>query len=533
MLGRSRFRVGTRILTLVAVLVIPLSYLGGGPATASTGTVLRTLSQGPGNGRAIALDPAQGDLYYTDSGDPHIYVIDTSGHPVRTLLPHDAAGGLATYGALSWQPMASGGVLWGGRYDGTGGVDRINPLTGATVSAFTFAFPPGDSCYSQPSGSIDGLAFDTSDQTLWIGDDAARVFFHVRLSGTQLGSFVVPNNLCRSGIASDGNFLWLGLQSGPDTPPYALGRVAKTDPSTMLQNLPFNTGEGPEGLTIDTGSFPGECALWSNQFGNTNTLTAWSLPKGLCQSSRAGAPSPLDAIGVLAITHPGGQGQCNGTVLQSANRRVVLTAGHCVTEGTDFRFAPDHLGPIDDLLGCTHNCLGTSPYGIWHATSSGVIRDARYPNDQAYDLAYIVMDDNAIGQRLGDVAPMMAVQFNQGRSQYWRAYGYPGVQDAFTQSPILSRCSTGSAGSEAASGSVSTDPQFLTMPCKLLSEGSSGGPWTTTSAIGGLNAQQVQPKVLGPTYERGTYLGCQAQQEFSAAQIAQPGSGPTLLSPSC
>jgi DNA-binding beta-propeller fold protein YncE len=103
-------------------------------ASATLGANLRTLTPSPsGNGRAVAFDPSTGRLFYTNSGDPHIYVIDTSGNLIATLNTG------VTYGALTWDP--SDGVLWGGRYDGTGRVDQINPVTGAVTPKFQFPYP--------------------------------------------------------------------------------------------------------------------------------------------------------------------------------------------------------------------------------------------------------------------------------------------------------------------------------------------------------------------------------------------------------
>jgi hypothetical protein len=284
MLIRSRFLAVTVALIMTAALgVLATSSRAG----AAVGGVLRVLTPAPsGNGRALAFDSTSGHLFYTNRDEPQIFVIDTAGHLVRTLNPTDA-GVPIRYGALSWQATASGGVLWGGRYDGSGRVDRIDPYTGAVKRMFAFAFPAGDSCYPQPSGLIDGLAFDQSDGTLWLGDDAATVFFHVTASGTKIGTFATPNRLCRSGIAVDSGFLWLGLQAGADQPPYMLGRVAKSHPTALLESINFGTAAGPEGLAMDHTTFAGLCAMWSNQFGLQTILKAWQLPSALC----AGLPS--------------------------------------------------------------------------------------------------------------------------------------------------------------------------------------------------------------------------------------------------
>jgi hypothetical protein len=283
-------------LICVLAMVVALSSVllaTAQPAAASLGSQLRTLSPSPsGNGRAVALDPVSGHLFYTNRSDPDIYVIDTSGNSVATLNTVDPSGSPVSYGALAW----GNGVLWGGRYDGTGQIDEINPTTGAVTPEFQFSYPIGDSCYyegHETHGKVDGLAFDPSDRTLWTSDDNAHTVFHIRTDGTTIGQFTVPNGLCNTGIAVSSRYLWLGLQSGPDEPPYQVARLSKNNPSSFLSTFSIvpeggpGTQGGPEGLALDSLTFPGKCALWTNQFGFTTTLTAWELERSAC---RQGGP---------------------------------------------------------------------------------------------------------------------------------------------------------------------------------------------------------------------------------------------------
>lgn len=283
---------GWRRPALLALLLTVMTLVTAGVAFGHFGAVLRTFQPNPvGNGRGVAFDPATAHIFFTNSGDPHIYVVDTSNNPVVTLNPVDPSNGLPiNYGALSWD--AKRGVLWGGRYlpnAGTpGGVDTIDPTTGVVTARFAFSFPAGDSCYTQAPGLIDGLAYDEgptsadSNDSLWLSDDNAKTLFHVDLSGSTINSFAVPQGRCNTGITVDGQYLWLALQSGPDTPPHDIVRVAKADPSTVLSSFTFNsTNPGPEDIELDVTTFaPVHCALWSNQFGPT-TLKAWALEDGI------------------------------------------------------------------------------------------------------------------------------------------------------------------------------------------------------------------------------------------------------------
>ena len=146
-------------------------------------------------------------LFYTNYRNRHIYVINTSGGLVSILSPV-VNGSLIQYASLAWQQTDSGGILWGGRYDGSGYVDKIDPNTGTVTPVFQFHFPSGVGCFNQPTGFIDGLAVDDSDNTLWLGDDATHTLYHVGMDGTNMsGSLNVPGGNCRSGIAVNRTFV--------------------------------------------------------------------------------------------------------------------------------------------------------------------------------------------------------------------------------------------------------------------------------------------------------------------------------------
>lgn len=226
-----------------------------------------------GNGRAIAVDPHSGRIFYTNAGDNHIYMTDAANHDLGMLSTP------SNYGALSWDSKRH--MLWGGRYDGSGAFDQIDPTTGAVTPEFTFSFPVGDSCYGSPPGFTDGLGFDRVTDTLWISDDNARHVFHVTLAGATISSFTVPNGKCNTGIAVTGKFLWLARQSGPDQAPFDVVRVAKSNPTVVISSFAFSTPgfHGPEGIAVDRKSFVPNCTVWTNQF-NTTGLIAWAVEPG-------------------------------------------------------------------------------------------------------------------------------------------------------------------------------------------------------------------------------------------------------------
>lgn len=227
------------IVRMILSLFVTLSSF---TAYANLGDLLNSFTPTPsGNGRAVAFDPDTGKLYYTIRELPstRIFITDARNSPTASIDP-----GLQLR-SLSWD--AKRGVLWGGT--NVGGIYQITPQ-GVAELQFNI-IPPGGNCYGQTPGVIDGLAYDEgptqqdNDDSLWIGDDGGFQIHRVTLNGQITQSFTVPkdprsgNPGCRSGIAVDGQFLWLALQSGADTPPYDIVKVAKSDPSTMLASFPF------------------------------------------------------------------------------------------------------------------------------------------------------------------------------------------------------------------------------------------------------------------------------------------------------
>jgi hypothetical protein len=111
---------------------------------------------------------------------------------------------------------------------------------------------------------------------------------------------------------------------------------------------------------------------------------------------------------------------CSGTAVNSRNRSVVMTAGHCVfdaeTNGgksTNFIFVPayrDHA----------------RPYGIWTAKSLSTTRQWKRTASFRYDLGAAVVRRNH-GRRLQSVVGARGIGFSQPRDQSFDIFGYPAV----------------------------------------------------------------------------------------------------------
>ena len=243
-----------------------------------------------GNGRAVAFDGLT-TLYYTITGTPNIYKVSTLGF--GSLGPIPLAGRSFLCGSLSWDSGL--GELWCGSYDGSSDVYTVNPGTGvATLQFNANAVIPGgiaqDSCYGAGvEDFIDGLALD-SNGSVWLSGDAARTIYHIDPSTPALlGSFTVPDHPnsgvtgCNTGIeVAPGGFLELAMQTGPDQGPHDIVKIVKRDdvnnPPIIVSFTALGTNDpGIEDIAYDAKTFAPRCALWSNEFGASNVLTAWDV----------------------------------------------------------------------------------------------------------------------------------------------------------------------------------------------------------------------------------------------------------------
>jgi hypothetical protein len=176
-----------------------------------SGTLLR--SDGPEEATGFGVDLSSGTIYFGASGG--------------AITPRDlgtlAAGPTITPsgGTPLMEDMTfDGSKLWRAS-NGDGLVHRINPLTGfdefdfspgfsplgmawdgkdlwvsqfaanGSVEQFTTAgVPTGKSFNTTFGGAVGGLAYDTTDGTLWVGTFGE--IFHYSTTGVQLGSFAIP-----------------------------------------------------------------------------------------------------------------------------------------------------------------------------------------------------------------------------------------------------------------------------------------------------------------------------------------------------
>ncbi len=162
---------------------------------------------------------------------------------------------------------------------------------------------------------------------------------------------------------------------------------------------------------------------------------------------------------------------CSGTLVDSASRNVVFTAGHCVFDLTEKRY-------VDKLAFVPGYENQTAPFGILYATRGFAPDQWRNKGNNSYDLAAVTLD-TPIQSKLGarqlafDLNPMVS---KKKRRQY-TVYGYPSQPSDRFNGEVLRGCHVTFDSFD------STPPNSLPYPMAAnpcnMEQGASGGGWIT------------------------------------------------------
>jgi V8-like Glu-specific endopeptidase len=198
---------------------------------------------------------------------------------------------------------------------------------------------------------------------------------------------------------------------------------------------------------------------------------------------------------------------CSGSTVASGNSDVVVTAGHCVKNGTgvwatNWTFVPGYAS-------------GNDPYGSFSANKFYVASQWSTQADNDYDVAFVTLNPAQVGGAQVTAVHEVGgqgVEFGSAPSQV-TVFGYPA--DAPYNGQQLYYCS----------GTVSPDPYQETddtgVTC-VMTAGSSGGPWlagfdpaTGTGIITSVSSfkYSTNDQIL-----YGTPFGPVAQELYEAAE---------------
>ena len=186
---------------------------------------------------------------------------------------------------------------------------------------------------------------------------------------------------------------------------------------------------------------------------------------------------PYRTVGKLYFTIPGeGNYVCSASVVNSDNKSVVWTAGHCVYSPgvgfhTNFIFAPARF-------------LTSNPYGTWTALQA-ITLVGWTGGLLEYDHGALVMNRGGLSgtSLIGDVVGWLGFAANMSRLQHWHASGYPSAPRDLPTTPPGAQfdgvhheiCAAPWASNDEPSG-PGAGPPTIGIGCDQTG-GSSGGPW--------------------------------------------------------
>lgn len=166
--------------------------------------------------------------------------------------------------------------------------------------------------------------------------------------------------------------------------------------------------------------------------------------------------------GRVFLTMNGVDFVCSASTVRSRNRDVVVTAGHCVKDGSgawakNWTFVPGY------------GTKGAKPYGQWTARRMFVAGPWSRSSDDSYDVGMVALAPSR-GRHVADVVGVQDIAFNAPRGGHAIGFGYPA--DPPYDGRRLVYCA----------GRLRDDPYGDTHDQGLgcdMTAGSSGGPWLT------------------------------------------------------
>lgn len=191
------------------------------------------------------------------------------------------------------------------------------------------------------------------------------------------------------------------------------------------------------------------------------------------------------AIGVVYSVKPDGTPWgCSGTLVESANRSVIWTAGHCVHGGRGS--GPfTHIMFVPDLHPTPGHQTASAPLGVWPATRAATTSSWAREGDAHHirrDFGAVVVGRDPFGRTITDVVGgAHALSFRPRASRTVSIFGYPGSSHGALEVCLHRRASTTRPPNFGGLGPVGgSGPAPLESTC-TLGAGMSGGPWLTAA----------------------------------------------------
>jgi V8-like Glu-specific endopeptidase len=219
--------------------------------------------------------------------------------------------------------------------------------------------------------------------------------------------------------------------------------------------------------------------------------------------------------GKVFFTMGGANFVCSGTLVNSPNKSLVITAGHCVHGGgagktwhTNWSFVPAYKN-------------GNRPYGTWTSNKLYALNGWTNNADFTYDIGAAVLQPRASDSaRAVNLLGGRGMRWNVSRLQHFWDLGYPA--DPPFNGQLMMLCTASHAFDDAA---VGAGPSAIGIGCDMTG-GASGGGWVigfgsaSANYVNGVNSYKYT--TAQPLAMYSPYFGNGAQTIFNTAGSAAP-----------
>ncbi len=220
-----------------------------------------------------------------------------------------------------------------------------------------------------------------------------------------------------------------------------------------------------------------------DQILDPSSATPASQGGELASASFAAVPDttqpPFTAVGRVFLKVGNFAGFCSGTAINSASRRLVLTAGHCL-----YSILPGHripsLARYFDFV--PNYSIGQAPFGEFIGRKAFLPRPWLRSINENFDMAAVLTEPNASGVNVADaVGGGIPIATDRARDQEYQVLGYPGANRKRMQ-----ECDARFSGDDRLTYPLGGPPS-LGVGC-YMGEGASGGPWLINEGteVGGI-----------------------------------------------
>lgn len=259
----------------------------------------------------------------------------------------------------------------------------------------------------------------------------------------------------------------------------------------------------PASMSAGVSSAP---ATWSGAAGlRANPDTYWTparmraaIPAEAPAAHSAGRPTPVGAPGAAAAAAPKGfaattaavgkvfyrdpaDGKtywCAGSTVNSASKRLVITAAHCIHGGVGKSWMQNWVF----VPGYDQNAANPRPFGTWSAHWFNTFDQWKNSNDTNRDVGFVVLWPDNAGRSVVNVVGGNGLTWNQAHEQSVTMVTYPGAW------PFDGSSQVSCSGTTSRLGGWPSAENRIGLSCHSTA-GGSGGPWLTqfNGSLGNVN----------------------------------------------